>query len=136
MLGSGRNFTWTSQDVLFNKRQYCSDFQMLKSGVVQTQGVVGFLVSSSGTGHHTNSPRSVRQDRLVGMTFVLLLSEPFDVLFLHTLERPLCHINQGGSECQAVFSVNPEASADTGGDLLGKKAAIFVAATFWQDLAS
>lgn len=61
---------------------------------------------------------------------VLLLSEPFDVLFPLTLERPLCHINQGHSEYQAVFSVNPEASAYTDNDLLGKKSAIFVAATF------
>lgn len=63
---------------------------------------------------------------------VLLLSEPFDVLFRPTLERPLCHINQGCSECHAVFSVNPEASASTHHDLLGRKAAIFVVATFCQ----
>ena len=63
---------------------------------------------------------------------VLLLSKPFDVLFQCTLERPLCHINQGCSECHAVFSVNPKASAYTGNDLLGKKAAIFEAGAFRQ----
>lgn len=43
----------------------------------------------------------------LGCFAVLLLSKLFDVLFQRTLERPLCHINQGCSECQAVFSVNP-----------------------------
>ncbi len=85
-------------------------------------------MSSGVAGHQTNSP--VISGRPSGRDNVLLLSEPFDVLFQHTLERPLCHINQSCSEYQAVFSVNPEASAYTGNDLLGKKAAIFVVATF------
>lgn len=81
-------------------------------------GVVGLLVSSSGEGHQTNSPVIYQAGR---DDVVLSLSKPFDVLFQRTLERPLCHINQGRSECHAVFCVNPEAFAYTGGDLLGKK---------------
>lgn len=93
---------------------------------VKKLGIVGLLVSSNATGHQTDSPGrpAGRDDR------VSLLSEPFDVLFQFTLERPFCHINQGGSECRAVFSVNPEASAHADNDLLGRKVAIFVAATF------
>lgn len=89
-------------------------------------------MSSSVAGH-----RPVISGRPAGrVDVVLLLSEPFDVLFQLTLERPLCHINQGCSECQAVFSVNPEASAYTGNDLLGKKSVYICSSNLLPDLAA
>lgn len=102
---------------------------MLNLLLSEKQGIVGVLVSSGVAGHQTDSP--VISGRPAGRDHVvLLLSETFDVLFQPALERPLCHINQGCSECQAVFCVNLEASAYADDDLLGRKAAIFVVATF------
>lgn len=93
--------------------------------LVKTRGIVGLTVSSTVTGHRTNSPGSqAGWDEVV-----LLLSEAFDVLFRCTLERPFCHINQSCSECQTVFCQS-EGPCLPDNDLLGRKVAIFVVATF------
>lgn len=66
----------------------------------------------------------------------IISTKLFDVLFWYTLERPMCYINQGGIGCQAMFYVNPNAPAYANNDLLGRKVAIFVGATFcWTSAA-
>lgn len=98
------------------------NFQMLKSGVVQTPGCCGIpRVLQRDRTPHKFSPFCQGMAGWSGWRLFCCCPKPFDVLFLHTLERPLCHINQGGSECQAVFSVNPEAFCRHRRRFIGKK---------------
>lgn len=85
---------------------------------IKTKGVVGVLVpSSADAGQILLFSQGGRR---------LLLSKLFDVLFRCTLERALCHINQSCSECRAMLSVYPKASAYSSNDLLGEKKSFYI----------
>lgn len=72
------------------------------------------------TEHRRNSPSSLALlDRVV--FFFFLLSERSMFYFSSHLEDLCVTLIRGGSECLAVFSVNPKAPAHAGNDLLGRK---------------
>lgn len=71
------------------------------------------------TEHQRNSPSSLAL--LDHVVFFFLLSERSMFYFSSHLEDLCVTLIRGGSECLAVFSVNPKAPAHAGKDLLGRK---------------
>lgn len=131
MSGSGRNFTWSSQDVLFNKRQYCWSQVLFKPGVLWDS-------SCPPAGQDTTQILPVLSGRTGWSGWRLFCCRLNRLMFYfcaHLKDLSVTLIRAAANAKQCFLSIQrplPTPAAI----YWEKKAAIFVAATFSLDLAS